>query len=99
MEHEHGEPWALVHTRKLGSGFTASYVTCNEQDVATFHHEDYAARAVLCVNACAGMSDEEVGEAKEYRDMYFRMITMYDELVTNNKDLKAQLLDKHGGSI
>ena len=59
-EQKHGEPWNMVYTKGLGNGFTASYVSCDMEDIAVFHSERTANRAILCVNACAGMSDEEV---------------------------------------
>lgn len=94
-ENKHGEPWVYASTRNLGHGFTASYVTCNEQDVGAFDNEDYANRAVLCVNTLAGIPDEEVKamrdkmtELRRDRDQF---LSDSSKLIDYGVTLKAQL--------
>ena len=54
-EHKHGEPWGVDEITREMYSIATGYQMASREDKA---------RAVLCVNACAGMSDEEVEKIK-----------------------------------
>jgi len=69
-QNKHGEPWIRDQSTRLSSIFVMGI----SGDIARFTSIREADRAVLCVNACEGMSNEEV----EALPKILHLIAQYD---------------------
>ncbi len=88
-DHKYGELWEV---RKLGHNFTLHKKGGQFIGDIRANKED-AVRAVLCVNACAGMSDEEVGKITKVTELVNDVAPRAASLITT---LQAQLTEAAG---
>lgn len=98
---KHGEPWRVVSRVKTKRDFyshmtseqeyTVWDVMEGDQVVFTCYSEEIANRIVLCVNACEGMSDEEM---RDIQDFMFGRKPEYTKQVLALKADLSELQDK-----
>ena len=83
MEHKHGEPWEVGNDVEIWAPSVIGEIKDPEK----------LARIVLCVNACAGLSDEEVGKVKEAISIIGPVRAFLDKIVPERDTLKSDLAE------
>ncbi len=77
-DNKHGEPWEVGHDTEIW----APHV------IGEMKYPEKANRAVLCVNACAGLSDEEVENLPSFGEV---MVKTSEAILAESDALKADL--------
>lgn len=77
-DNKYGEPWEALRHENI--------YDVDGDNKALFFEKNAVHRAVHCVNACAGMSDEEVGKVKEIREVIAPLTNALEREASENSD-------------
>ena len=83
-DNKHGEPWEVEYDSEY-----ASVNLYDKDGKGIFLHTEVSTlnRAVLCVNACAGMSDEGIRQVGDFKELLNKAYRSAMESVTLKSDL------------